>query len=1317
MSVGGRWTRARVGVVRLVVCAVAMVLCAVVSAIGALPVSSQQAAADDNGVSAGQQVIQKAASAYLPQSSGNQFEAMLSKYNQTGDQSDTSFSHVIARLFTPTYLNKTPMGVAASGQSSRTYNCDANAAGAGTAVYHNCDVPTVATELIQDVAATMLPEGPQNAEVSSAVLDNAWFGLPTDIPLGGAPANDTSRSVKYTALELFGYNEKFTTYAGEWDHIEVMTSARALSNFGALDFVHLSVSSVANGVLSGLSVGASGALSQLSNGNVLGAIGGFANGFFSGGAAGSINTILDTSDLNVFNNTGWYRVGYGDTLYGARELSEEEVAANAKQQMLNMISQSEPDAAKIPAALADVKTLPADPPQAISSCTIRTGASGATSVWGDVSTSPGPTSAQCQQAAQSAYDSRVAAHGGTPEAGDKADFTWTVDGTQKLQTLAQWKAAHQNYFDAASTYGVACTLGTDEASRADELATFRQCWPNAYASAVRSTLQSVQESNNAQWITSNILDSAALQKWVSQDPSRNFNAPWNRYVCTDEAGNDLTDSTGQQVMEFTSSGAKNSACALLRAPVQNGLFGSGYVSSEGNNPPSADTRNTAFRNQNPLVPVDEIASFVGNLGLGVSQFFTKVSITVVNMSFSPLLGTLGVSSMVVSMVNSFRDSLFFPLLPLAAAVAAISVVFAAVRAKGEGISRQLVSMVLVIVTIFGGIVILFHPEDAIAAVDTVPSQVEQGIVAAVVGTGSGGDELCTASGTVASDAVDTYGTGGSAGTRSMLCDVWRAFVFDPWLYGQWGASYGQLSAAGTGAAASLTNTNGNLVGQAPVTMGGGVTAHNWALYQLQETTSGTASHSDPTVPTGRVSHEFYRIVDAQFGPDGGAGTDSSYASMWSGQNPGARVVVGMLAGVVAFVGMVVLVSYTVSKIAVTFTCVLMLLALPLAFLIGVFSRKHLKSYVATIVGLIIQRLILVLILAVLLRVLVAFAQASGSYLVCVVALLFICVAFWRLRKPMLAMVFTGVSSVAGHPVGAQFLSTPDALVTMTPVGRAARRVGAYTEGAVSGAAGGFVAGGMSGAVHGVKDGVKHAGGGASTHRLPGAGSWRQGRETALSADPRGVENQRMAAFRRTAAWRDYEQKLDAYNAAPSARMSPSGAPVGPPSSPVEVGAWKRLPEASGADGKPVKVDADGMVIDRPVAPTPPPDFTSAIQRRAAAKAARIQKKSDQARAKSGGAVLTPREVQAAREELNVGSGSPKDDSTVTVLPDYRSRVGEVKDRGGEARTRRTRSVERSLRVVTAEQDAHDRGERKLSELQERVKARVRRLIGHDGGVL
>jgi hypothetical protein len=982
-----------------------------------------------------------------------------------------TFGYVLQRMFTVDYLNTTPE----DSKNGPDEQCNTNAQGAGTALYHNCDVPNFLTEMLQNIASTFVPTGPINAEVSEAKVNNG-FGIPSTLPgvKGEVPVNPADRSVKYTALELFGYNLKYTSYKGEWDHIEVMTSARMLSDFSFMDKVTLGAKAIVNGVVGGVTQGTSNFANKVTEGDLLGAVGGFFSGLYGGGASASINTILDTSDANVFATYGWYRVGYGGTLYNARELSKEELSA-FMQAFFQKLFQPDLKKATVPPELTAISAGPPKPIEAKSSCTVTILAADGTSSQQEITPSaapPGGLSAQeCKDLAS------VAPY-------NDLNPIWDVDGTVQAETLISWTEHYKDILSTGVKYGITCTMATDEVSRDANITNFYACWASQYGPATVKAQIAEQEKLNNQWYSDKLLPEN-IAAVLAENKDLNFNAPWSRYVCTDSKGADLKDGDGY-VFLFTSDLKLNPVCSPVRPPIQNGYFGNGYdIPSKAGieTQPQTDTRRAAVPENTFLSMMAPDPSILANVGLFISSFNTKITNTLLDLAFAPVLQNLGIADKFVTLIEGFRDSLYYPFIIIVVAVGGLTVIINAGRKKEY--AKGFKDILLMMAVFFIGVILLQAPRNILTVVDEVPSKIETAMAGAIFSAGFQGDEnICSASSFATGTVEGLNGTpiaySSSAAVRTMECEMWRAFVFTPWVEGQWGTTYTNLYSAQSGMPNTLKNKNESLVGDAAVNMGGGTIVKNWALYQLDVLSSGTATTSDPTDATGSIPRDFYRIIDAQAGPNNAALSDDTYFTSWSGQDVGHRVLVGVTSAIVSGFGVIVTSVYAFFKIQITLLTALMLLFLPAILLMGLhptWGRTQLKKYTGTIVVLMIQRVFLVVFLAVMIKMLVAVASSSGNYLVTSFIMMGVCGLFLSYRKEFLNLITSSADRYFGGIMGSSLVNNPSAgMQRMLPRSVASTMaIGkAGAAGIAGGAIGGYLAGGLSEARSGASKGAEIA---------------------------------------------------------------------------------------------------------------------------------------------------------------------------------------------------------------------------------------------------
>lgn len=986
------------------------------------------------------------------------FEDAINGFDESADNTN-SFAYVIERLFTMRYLNTTPKGVSAGEFPQPTgagYNCDVDAKGAGTPYYHNCDVPNIVTEFTQDIIAMFTTQGILGGNVESVTVGNEWFGLPSNIPNdGNVPVQADQRSDKYTGLELYGYNMRYTTYLGEWDHLKVFTSARAMSNFGFMDSLLLGTRSIINGITGGLEEGASNFADGISQGDILGAIGGAWTGLWGGGAADTINTIIDSSDLNVFNTFSWYRVGYGQTLYGARELSQVELSKVAETQMLDALSGLSDEDVTLPDEFLQLKDPPPQPKEAESRCVV-------TKEDGSEEPADGITEDACNE--KESEDSVTS-------------VSWTKDGAQKQETLKNWRDANKTWFEAAEKYNLDCTIDVeDEENRDDNIASFYECIPEAYAEAAQNQSAELKQDSVDEMLGDSLTAKFFADLLMSESGnSANFNAPWYRYVCTNADGSTMTDD-GALIYLMGADGTMDDRCSDVRAPIQNGLFGNGYEPEQ--TQPAVDTRNEMFDSSilSVLFPANGVANWYANVNLGLISFLTQTSNTILNLSFSPILDTLGVSDMVEDLIVDFRESIFFPFAALVIVGSALYVFMMTLRTQAY---REALKTILIITAVFvGGAILMFKPASVLNLADEVPSKVETAIMGTIFSVGNvSDDELCTAS-----------GSGGNAkgeglegeildyapedGVRAMMCENWRVFLFNPWQYGQWGTSFENVYAADSGEDSTMNNTNGSLVGNAEINMGNDTAVQNWSLYQLDQMASGTSTTRDYTNGAGTVDTDMYRLVDLQAGPNNGEGTDSRYLEMWSGNDPSSRVGVSIMSTGVAILGFIVMVIYGLSKILVSFMTALMLLILPLIFLLGLIPNTgfaKLRNYFGTLAGLLIQRIMLVTLLAIMITMLAGITNSTDNYMMSMLGAAITCLAFIFFRKDIMDLVMKVATADRGPMISGSGVASTASDMVPKSAKNYGRIVGNNISATASGAIGGFMVGGIKGAGDGMKD--------------------------------------------------------------------------------------------------------------------------------------------------------------------------------------------------------------------------------------------------------
>lgn len=916
-------------------------------------------------------------------------------------------------------------------------------------LWHNCDVPNIATEFVQDVASWFLPKGIEGARSQESYSRFPIFGYSSKTPetvLQNGPQD-------VTALEVFGYNLRYTTYKGEWDHIKVMTSARALSNFGFMDDLKLGVQVVVNSVVSGLGEAANGFISDLTSVNIsktLMAPARAIKNFLTGGTTATLDTIFDTSDTNVFATQSWYRTDFDATLYNARALSQEEIGTYIKKLLIKYYTSGQaPKTAEVPKELAAFspdefakKGAPSD-----GTCSYTGMVDNTTSISKETPATENEADCMNWLATEKAAAGNVTAW--NPVNVPKVSFeTWTANvGWQPI----------------ASQYGIRCNIpsASNTTTEKARYETFMSCWNNTtfgWPAAKKKATEVLQNRNNDDWANDKMKASNIIAFLKNEN---SFTSPQVKYICTKSDGTDMKTATGDYVqLVIGEKGAlrMNPLCGKTRSPVQNGLFGNGIIHKQ----PPPDTRREVLTPG--LTDFTSLDENIASAGLLVAVLTTRTSNTLLNLSLNPVFQALGIDTIVAGIITGFRDSLFFPFAFLVICFGALSAFWRA--ATSRQIAALLKSLLLIFGTFFLGTVLMINPQKTIEWVDNAPSYLEAAIVGAIYNTGNSADDnLCQAStgeSTVGQQDFlgSTINFDPAASSRVIMCENWRTFAFNVWVYGQWGTSYDNLKTS------EMKNENTSLVGTASVKLGPR-TEKNWALYQLDLMTSGTTTTPEP-IKYRTVDPNMYRIVDMQAGPNNGAGTDSRYFEAWRGDNPIARPFVSLLGAAQGVAGLISIAIFSFAKIMLSLMTMLMLLFLPFMFLLGLTpnsGRMKLKGYLLQLFSLMIQRVILVAMIAFLMRFVNQVSQTTDNFFISFILIIAICFGMVKLRKEILQHFDKAITSTSGG-FAKSFLQDPmRSALAVTPAS-VRQAVGVRREkikGQAYGAVGGFMVGGFSGA--------------------------------------------------------------------------------------------------------------------------------------------------------------------------------------------------------------------------------------------------------------
>lgn len=275
--------------------------------------------------------------------------------------------------------------------------------------------------------------------------------------------------------------------------------------------------------------------------------------------------------------------------------------------------------------------------------------------------------------------------------------------------------------------------------------------------------------------------------------------------------------------------------------------------------------------------------------------------------------------------------------------------------------------------------------------------------------------------------------------KASSCQVWEAFVFQPWVAGQFGTSYKNLNTGGgPGEAGPLfQETNGTLDYWQKIKVGmyaadakptsictdstTGYTYSNVALYQLNLMSNIHACSKPYHQPTAiktnqQVYSDWVYVVDAMSqalkagaGDTNTTSSDLQYMwSSWTGSYGLNRLSIAILAVVASIGGAAVLITTSALAIMYLFTGVLLTAFAPLFFLIGIVpgqGKKIFLGWVEKIVSAILKYFACVLWMMVTLQLYAAVLGGANNGLgATLIFVIIVTLAMWMYRDEFLKMI-------------------------------------------------------------------------------------------------------------------------------------------------------------------------------------------------------------------------------------------------------------------------------------------------------------------------
>lgn len=845
----------------------------------------------------------------------------------------------------------------------------------------NCDIPGLGSEGFQDFIALIDGHGVRNGERQASQSPYSLGVATSLLPTDGVPFDVSNQPYKYTGLEMFGYNLRWSEYNGEWDHVKVLSAVRFTSS---MTFVQ-GLQTIGQAMVEGAQA-AAGELGKeiggkFEKGDILGGIMAFFNPFTYFAAINkAISTMMYRIIANITNSFEfsatadgkWYRPYFiNETVYGARTLSIGEktniLVTKVNKSVKTVFSKLDSLAKETKfdeKAIRDKVPMPEDD-----------------------------------------YQSKQA-----PPTGN-ATGTATYVAPQQDKDWKSYCDEHKDEFNNIKKYvGIDAWTFMPEGSKNTQKVSNKDRYEGikkGIDKAIKNMIDT-HKSNDKKKAYENV--QKALYDNVKNSVIQPFfNQPESVWLyCVDQAGNPDGQPADPDVLADVKRGRINNPgmeaydkdgnyrCKQkIRPTIIGGVFGSSRKDPSGQ---YIDSRRSMWRG------VDLIKLLIGNqidmLGasmFGIAQNVTMLTNTVIGACFEPILEKFGLKDLLLKWISKLRETIYFQLIVFFISIAGVVVIVRFLSGHPITSFQKIASIILS----FGlGVVLLVAPARLFTVVDDIPTAIERGLAGAIFNA-SGEDIICEASGmpknTVSTTPIFRHLFGSSdfnpdAQIRKMQCRVWEVFVANPWAYGQWGVNLNKLWANGYANSQKIgsdKNTSGqlnvdsdtqNLVGDAPVNMGGGTIAHNWGLYQMAMMGSGSITTEDPTRPSKILDHNMYRIVDLQAGPSSGKGRYTKYLQTWSGRSNN-KLMIGFMSLGLSIIGLLVLGQLALKKLEFTLVTVLMLIVSPVIFLIGVIPGKgnlKMRQYLLELLGYVVKRIMVVVMLAFGLEMMCEISMGSGS---------------------------------------------------------------------------------------------------------------------------------------------------------------------------------------------------------------------------------------------------------------------------------------------------------------------------------------------------
>lgn len=446
---------------------------------------------------------------------------------------------------------------------------------------------------------------------------------------------------------------------------------------------------------------------------------------------------------------------------------------------------------------------------------------------------------------------------------------------------------------------------------------------------------------------------------------------------------------------------------------------------DGRNSTSAFKEGDLRYNYGCVPVVNIIGTTLANNTLNVSKFVTSISGWTLANAFSPeWINSLMKSTEEIitggKEGNGLRDSFYYPFFVLVVMLGALWLFKEAI------IKRRILSSVqgilwMVIVTILGGMFV-YNP----SILPKMTNELTTNVTGALL-TGTAGS---TSSSTNSSELCYLESVNGNLDKkiaqiiRTSECRFWETFVFTPWVVGQFGTSYG------------------NLTTDAPeVKLGGNAKFNNWALYQLETQVVDPSEAGSSAIDNDYKN--FFRVVD-HFGDKNN--NDSSQWSVWAGNDSASRLMVAFASVVSSIMALIVVVVLSISMLVYSMSIVLLTYFAVPFLLIGLhpgMGRRLLMKWAEIYVEAILKKIIIAAIIGIMLIFYsVLLKNPSSNWQASIISIVVLSIGILMYRKELLRLVGNLDFGGGGELNGSKFGQVGQKLVQGTQVIGGGAAVGA-----------------------------------------------------------------------------------------------------------------------------------------------------------------------------------------------------------------------------------------------------------------------------------